>query len=147
MADNFDLINVRKQAKYSQAILASILGVSQSYLAKMESGAKPLNDSALAFIEHRQPTCDAYKRRGNKNSHNQVIENKENNGKRASLQLIENKRVIGRRGKSAEIPKKKREWEAWWWRELHSRCLRCTHSCKQSSFISIIACPQYQAGA
>ena len=150
MADNFDLINARKQAKYSQEILASILGVSRSHLANMETGAKPLNDSALAFIERRQTVEGAYGRRANKKRNNQLIENKENSGKIANLQLIENKRVIRRRekwGKAMGIPKKKREWEAWWWRELNARCLQCANSCKQSSFVSIIACPQYQAGA
>ena len=38
-----------------------------------------------------------------------------------------------------------RDWEKWWWKRKHPLCLRCVKTCKQSSKVKIIQCPQYEA--
>jgi hypothetical protein len=35
-------------------------------------------------------------------------------------------------------------WEKWFWQSEHERCRACVRSCKQSSRVKIIHCPQYQ---
>ena len=45
-----ELAEARKKKGCSQAVLASILGISTSYLCHMEKGRKPLNPQALEFI-------------------------------------------------------------------------------------------------
>jgi len=46
-----DLVNIRKQKGWTQQSLALTLGVSKSFLSKMECGHKPLITKALEFVE------------------------------------------------------------------------------------------------
>ena len=48
---NNDLIQARKSKGLSPESLAAYLGISKSYLCKMEKGQKPLPDNAIQFIK------------------------------------------------------------------------------------------------
>jgi DNA-binding transcriptional regulator YiaG len=48
---NNDLIQARKSKGLSLESLAAYLGISKSYLCKMEKGQKPLTDNAILFIK------------------------------------------------------------------------------------------------
>ena len=37
-----------------------------------------------------------------------------------------------------------KEFENWWWNSLNDMCWECTQTCKQSSKVKIIKCPQYE---
>lgn len=48
---NNDLFQARKSKGLSLESLAAYLGISKSYLCKMEKGQKPLSDKAIQFIK------------------------------------------------------------------------------------------------
>jgi DNA-binding transcriptional regulator YiaG len=48
---NNDLIQARKSKGFSLESLAAYLGISKSYLCKMEKGKKPLTDNIILFIK------------------------------------------------------------------------------------------------
>ena len=54
IASKFNLKKFRKANRLSQLALAEILGVTQSFISKVESGDAPLPDSMLAAIYDKQ---------------------------------------------------------------------------------------------
>ena len=132
--DRFDLINARKIAKYNQANLAAILGVSQQYVSAMESGHKPLTINAIRFIKEQ-----------NKRNLKGLPRTPRKNGKKVVKRLnrinnLQNKNL--RTQKVSDFSRK--EVEKMWWEKLNARCLACKRGCKQSIYTKIIVCPQYQ---
>jgi hypothetical protein len=38
----------------------------------------------------------------------------------------------------------KPQWEKYWFRYIHPKCLKCINKCKESSRVDIIKCPKYK---
>ena len=129
-----DLRAARESLGWSQARLAARLGVSQSELSKMESGDKPLNNQALAFVSMEltvktPPGCTGDEKSGR--------------GRKIGI----NKPTKLNRLQTANLKKmptpgcRVETWEKWWFSAVNPVCVPCVRTCKQSAMVRVIACP------
>jgi len=142
-----ELRDIRKQLNFSQQIMALKLGVSQQYLSGLENGRKSIRISMIDKIRKVAGLTTTPIGRANNTGELQVVDNKEDDDFSGCIYVADNNGdTAGEKMSRTSYPssiKTRREWEAWWWRKLHQRCLRCSNPCKQSSRIILVYCPQF----
>ncbi len=139
--DGFALLRARKELRYTQEMMAEIMGCSRQYLSQMEKCRKPLNQKALMMLDEVAAQKPRY-----------TPTRKPESAKKVAIKVQktnelpdENCTKLVQFRKSATFPEwvtNGRSWERWWWTDKHPLCAGCARGCKQSVFIRII-CPQY----
>uniref|UniRef100_A0A6M3LNR4 Putative DNA binding, helix-turn-helix domain containing protein n=1 Tax=viral metagenome TaxID=1070528 RepID=A0A6M3LNR4_9ZZZZ len=136
--ERFELKRVRKELGYSQFLLAEILGVSRQYLSMMEKGRKPLNEKALMLIRDINERKSGYLPLGNPKYAKKVDKQP-----LKTMKLRSRFSVKMKVSDFSGIPKRTSDWERWWFREKHPRCVACLNDCKQSGYV-VLTCPQFK---
>ena len=143
--DGIELRNARIKKRWSQMMLAEELGISRQYVTKMENGRKPLNDKALAFIEEIVSSCDPCLGIGDENSAKKGAKTglKTNNLQEQDCpEIVQFEEVTD--FSDFDDEEEISRWEKWWFKEKHLLCQRCTKACKQSVYVKILQCPQFE---
>jgi transcriptional regulator with XRE-family HTH domain len=122
------LLAARKELGMSQSLLSAKLGCSRTHLFEMESGSKPLDSKALAFLA-------TFPRRVVATPEKSDISRTSKPVKLNRLQRQNLRREPGHGCRRAE-------WEKWWFSVTNPVCVPCTRTCKQSAMVRIISCPQ-----
>ena len=138
---NYELINKRKKKGWTQAALAAHMGVSQQYVAKMENGLKPFSNKALELLETKKSSKRHTKVCPRKKTAKEGVKKAL---KTKGLQEKRDGNNVQKGGVSAFSKLNAKEWEKYWWNTPHFKCKGCINSCKQSSRVQILACPQFK---
>ena len=142
--DGAELKNARLKKNWSQRLLAWKLGCDRSYVARMENGRKPLNNKALAFIEDvtakENPCLGIHNEKSVKKVTNSI--NRINNLEKENDQKLCN--LLNSR--TLQDTEDAKAWEQAWFQYTHALCEKCKRACKQSAYVKIIECPQFEEG-
>jgi len=138
MIDRFELIRVRKELRYTQLMLAEILGISKQYLSQMENGRKPLNNNAINFIEGLRDAKSGYD-----TLHQPKKAKKVDKQPLKTNKLQTRFSVKMKVAQLSDTPERKVAWERWWFKRKHPKCVACSRECKQSVHVGLY-CPQFE---
>ena len=127
-----DLLSARRELGISQSLLAAKLGCSRTHYLEMESGEKPLDSKALAFLTTFPRRVVATPRKTTFSCTNKPKKTKR-------LRAGKNP---GEPSLGCSVPK----WEKWWFSAVNPVCVPCRKSCKQSAMVKIVCCPQREVG-